>query len=537
MNKYFYFHFANLLKHYNIFYIATKVTSMKKTAPYRNKNSSVNSQNKINNAAENINNYEHILDTAYFGNKGYTIYKNTLSNEQITKIRNELTASPFVPKTSIAPKISFPIYRESSNKFYIPKYYGIQTFGLPNNFIVSSLLQNTTPININFNGTLRQYQYDITSSFLNNINNNGFGGLFEVGCGQGKTVMGLYLISKLKLKTLIIVHKEFWMNQWIERIQQFLPNCRIGKIQAQIIDIDDKDVVIGMLQSLSMKDYPPELFDSFGFTIVDETHHIAAEVFVRSLFKITTPYMLGLSATMNRKDGLTKVFKLFLGDVLYKYVDKDQHNVLVNMYTYQSSDDDEYNLPIYNFRGDPQYSSMISKISNYNPRSQFIISVIDKIFHENPQQQLIILTHNKSLLTYLSQSIKHNNIANSSVGFYVGGMKEQDLKLSENKSIILATYAMAAEALDIKSLTTLLMASPKTDVTQSIGRILRVKHAQPVVIDIVDTHDVFQSQLQKRIVYYKKQNYTLHKFLPNDLINFTNIEYKSKNKNVPICLI
>tara|TARA_B100000424_G_scaffold266571_1_gene257938 strand:+ start:244 stop:786 length:543 start_codon:yes stop_codon:yes gene_type:complete len=180
---------------------------------------------------------------------------------------------------------------------------------------------------------------------------------------------------------------------------------------------------------------------------------------------------------------------------------------------------------------------MISKISNYNPRSQFIISVIDKIFHENPQQQLIILTHNKSLLTYLSQAIKHNNIANSSVGFYVGGMKEQDLKLSENKSIILATYAMAAEALDIKSLTTLLMASPKTDVTQSIGRILRVKHAQPVVIDIVDTHDVFQSQLQKRIVYYKKQNYTLHKFLPNDLINFTNIEYKSKNKNVPLCLI
>ena len=55
-------------------------------------------------------------------------------------------------------------------------------------------------------------------------------------------------------------------------------------------------------------------------------------------------------------------------------------------------------------------------------------------------------------------------------------MKETDLKISENKSIILATYAMAAEALDIKTLTTLLMASPKTDVTQSIGRILRTKH-------------------------------------------------------------
>ena len=523
--------------------------SNKNTITYKNKMSSKKPHIENNNTmtdtvtntmaetTENTDNYKQITNTAYFGNKGYTVFKNTLSNEQITKIRNVLTVSPFVPKTSISPKISFPIYRESSNKFYLPKYYGIQTFGLPNTFITSPQPQHASSINITFNGELRQYQYDITNSFLNNIDNNGFGGLFEVGCGQGKTVMGLYLISKLKLKTLIIVHKEFLMNQWIERIQQFLPNSRIGKIQAQIIDIDNKDIVIGMLQSLSMKDYPSDLFNSFGFTIVDETHHIAAEVFVRSLFKITTPYMLGLSATMNRKDGLTKVFKLFLGDVLYKYVDKEQHNVLVNMYTYKSSDE-EYNEPIYNFRGDPQYSSMISKISNYTPRSQFIISIIKKIFLENPDQQLIILTHNKALLTYLSLAIQHNNIANSSFGFYVGGMKEQALKISETKSIILATYAMAAEALDIKSLTTLLMASPKTDVTQSIGRILRVKHSQPLVIDIVDTHDVFQSQLQKRIVYYKKQNYSLHKFLPNDLINYTNLEYKSKNTtNLPNCLI
>ena len=58
-----------------------------------------------------------------------------------------------------------------------------------------------------------------------------------------------------------------------------------------------------MLQSLSMKNYPQTMFESFGLTIVDEVHHIAAEVFVRSLFKIVTKYVLGLSATMQRKDG------------------------------------------------------------------------------------------------------------------------------------------------------------------------------------------------------------------------------------------
>ena len=69
-----------------------------------------------------------------------------------------------------------------------------------------------------------------------------------------------------------------------------------------------------MLQSLSMKEYPEDQFSSFGLTLVDEVHHISAEVFVRALQNIVTMYTLGLSATMNRKDGLSKVFKLFLGD-------------------------------------------------------------------------------------------------------------------------------------------------------------------------------------------------------------------------------
>lgn len=108
------------------------------------------------------------------------------------------------------------------------------------------------------------------------------------------------------------------MNQWIERIQQFLPGARIGKIQGQIIDIDNKDIVLCMLQSLVLKDYPSSIFDSFGLTIIDEVHHISSETFSNALFKVVTKYMLGLSATMNRKDGTTKVFKMFLGPVVHK---------------------------------------------------------------------------------------------------------------------------------------------------------------------------------------------------------------------------
>ena len=89
----------------------------------------------------------------------------------------------------------------------------------------------------------------------------------------------------------------------------------------------------------------------------------------------------------------------------------------------------------------------------------------------------------------------------------MGGMKDSDLKKSENCSIILATYAMAAEALDIKTLTTLVLATPRTDVTQAVGRILRVKHERPLIIDIIDSHSVFKRQWQKRYSYYVKNKY------------------------------
>jgi len=320
------------------------------------------------------------------------------------------------------------------------------------------------------------------------------------------TVLSLNIISQLKKKTFIIVHKEFLMNQWIERIQQFLPKARIGKIQGQIIDVDDKDIVIGMLQSLSMKEYPSSIFESFGLTIIDEVHHISSEVFSNSLFKLVTKYMLGLSATMNRKDGTTKVFKMFIGDVVFKGKRDEEREVVVHAIKYEVNDD-EFNETKVDYRGNPAYSSMISKLCEYNRRSEFILTILSDMLFKNPDQQVMILAHNKNVLKYLYDAIAHRKIA--TVGYYVGGMKESALKETEGKKVVIATYSMAAEALDIKTLTTLIMATPKTDIEQSVGRILREKHSSPIVVDIIDSHDLFQNQWRKRKTFYKKENYKI----------------------------
>jgi len=352
------------------------------------------------------------------------------------------------------------------------------------------------------------------------------------------TAMALNIISRLSRKTLVIVHKGFLLNQWVERIEEFLPGARIGTIQGQVIDIEDKDIVIGMLQSLSMKEYPDDMFSSFGLTVVDECHHISSEVFSRSLSKIVTRYTLGLSATMDRKDGLTHVFKMFLGDVAYKMERETEDNVLVKCIKYISKDPD-FEEVVLDYRGNPQYSSMITKICDYNHRTEFILKVLVDELREKPDQQIMILGQNKSILKYIHDAVEHRRIA--TVGYYVGGMKEEALKASEDKKVVVATYAMAAEGLDIKTLSTLFLVTPRTDITQAVGRILRVKHERPLVVDFCDTHDVFENQQKKRLAFYRKNNYIIRE---TDSVRYVKGEWDdvtrrrpAKKKSAPKCLV
>ena len=453
------------------------------------------------NTTTNIIDWPQTLNT-YLGNKGYTILKSELSIKHQITLKEMLMVKPFVPGSPVQIQKTFPAYRESDKKIYVPRYFGEEIFGQAKEIKISE----GDYIDLTFQGTLRENQVPVVNKYLEHIKEGG-GGLLELPCGFGKTSISLHIISRLKKKTLVIVHKEFLMNQWIERIEQFLPNARIGKIQGQVIDIDNKDIVLCMLQSLSMKDYPSTLFDSFGFTIIDEVHHISSEVFSCALFKLVTKFMLGLSATMNRKDGTTKVFKMFLGEVVYKQERSKDEGVIVRGITYKINDD-EYNELELDFRGQTAASKMLSKICTYNRRSEFIIKVLKDMIQENPKQQIMIIASYKNILKYMYDAINHHNI--TTVGYYVGGMKENALKESETKQVVLATYSMASEGLDIKSLTTLFMITPMTNIEQSVGRILRQKHEfAPIVIDIIDTHDNFQRQWLKRKKFYKNQNYKI----------------------------
>lgn len=323
------------------------------------------------------------------------------------------------------------------------------------------------------------------------------------------TVMALKILAEIKKKTLILVHKEFLMNQWIERIGEFLPSARVGKIQANTFDVEGKDIVIGMIQTMFSRDFPPEIFDCFGLTIIDEVHRIGSEEFSKTLLKIVTPYMLGISATVDRKDGLTKLLYMFIGEKIYTEERKDEDPVVVRGIEYISNDE-EFNETDVDWKGMPKVSTMISKICDFGPRSDFIIRILrDLILESKGEGQIMVLAHNRSLLKYLYEAIEYQGFATR--GYYIGGMKEAALRETEDQQIVLATYAMAAEALDIKTLSILVMVTPKVDIEQSVGRILRERHSNPIVVDIIDRHDTFQNQWRKRKTFYRKCNYRIIK--------------------------
>ena len=329
-----------------------------------------------------------------------------------------------------------------------------------------------------------------------------------------------------------------------ERINEFLPEARIGKIQGNVIKTQDKDIVIGMLQSVSMKEYKESVFEEFGFVIYDECHHLGAEVFSKALLKTNFRYLLGLSATPKRADGLTKVFEWYLGPIVYSIKKRDDTNVNVKLIDYYE-EDPSYSKICLNMRQKPNLPIMINNITQYNPRTDLIVNetysyLLDKrkiLILSDRRDHLKSLKHKFDILTesiWMLMYIKKKKlIFNNTIwdrilsfycnntlytsGFYLGGMKQRDLEQTERCDIILGTFSMASEGFDCKyPLNTIILGSPKSNIEQAVGRILRQEKDKikkiPLVIDINDNFSIFSKQTLKRIKFYKKNKYNITRY-------------------------
>jgi superfamily II DNA or RNA helicase len=293
----------------------------------------------------------------------------------------------------------------------------------------------------------------------------------------------------------------------------FLPKARIGRIQGDACEIEGRDVIIAMLQTLSMKDIPIVAFKPIGLVIVDECHHIASEVFVQALPKVTSKYMIGLSATPQRKDGLMYVVNWFLGPLLYNSDsgDKKDSDIRVEVYEYPNTDP-EFNRIIYNTQGVMFTTLMVNKLAECEHRTRWLVNILGDVLEEDARRQILVLTdrvqHSKDILAALPPALQEKACILSQS---LSSAKRSEYCVS--KTILIATYAMCKEGFDVPTLNTLLMATPRPDIDQIVGRILRVEKSarktHPLILDVVDPQ--FRRQFQERLVLYKKRCYTITK--------------------------
>ena len=264
-----------------------------------------------------------------------------------------------------------------------------------------------------------------------------------------------------------------------------------------------------------MKSYDNDLFASFGFIVVDEVHRTGTEVFSHALHHVFK-YSLGLTATLQRKDGMTKVFKWFLGDSVTdsgKSKKDTQAQTAKVFFVYIEDEDPSYCQEVVLFNGNVNCSRMINNVAAYEPRTRKIIDVLERVFLEsNRSRKFLVLSDRKNHLKDMARLLDIRGISH---GFYIGGMKDYELKKSEEKSVILATFSFASEGFDVADLDTVILATPKSDIEQSVGRIFRKRPEDrqniPIIIDIQDDFSLFANQNKKRYQYYKKRKFSLEK--------------------------
>lgn len=502
---------------------------------------------------------------------GYSIKKDSLTEKEIRDLKKALIYKPFtVDERTKFMDNSFSLLKESETRYFMPRYFGIRYFGKPDkdklmnepdniiNFKTKfeeptweeiqkiKEIAKTQTKKEQFNAYRLEIQYSVKNIIEEKLKKDG-GAIICLPCGIGKTALSIFLISKrIKVPTLIFVHKEFLAQQWEEEIKQFV-DCSIGRIQGKTFDVDNKDIVIVMIQSFIINEYDLSKLKRFQMIIADECHHLAAPIFSNALSKLSTKYTVGLSATPNRKDKLEEVFMNYLGEIGYKLERPPDASVKVDVY-YIKNTGQEYFDSIYDTNQKECKPLMISNLCRYPERNEFIVDLIKKFVDEG--RNILILSDRCGQKTMkqkiISQSFIENNIhlnettienlnnvkhlqiladilhkkyAIPSV-IYKGGDKIDKLKEMETKQVLFSTYSMVDEGFNLKKLNTLIMTTPnKSNLTeQTRGRIMRDFNDEfpPIIVDIVDNFSNYNKKGQERIKDYRKNEYNITEYLWED---------------------
>ncbi len=311
--------------------------------------------------------------------------------------------------------------------------------------------------------------------------------------GFGKTLIGAKMIELREANTLVIVHKNMLLDQWIDRFVDYfkIEKDKIGFLGKSKDKLNGR-LDIATMQSLKNK---PDIIKQYSFVIVDECHHIPAVTFEKILKQFQGKYILGLSATPHRKDGMQPIIFQQLGTIAYelKHTNNSINKLEIITTDFTSNVDN--------------FADLITQLINDNRRNQIIIEQIQK--YKN--RKILLLTDRIEHIENITHLLDVNSIEYVTIhGSQKKKEQQENIKAVEKSNLVLATTSYFGEGIDFPHLNTIILATPISyygRLVQYLGRIGR-DGTDSLAIDILDNHNPFTlSAYKKRKEGYKQLNY------------------------------
>ena len=312
--------------------------------------------------------------------------------------------------------------------------------------------------------------------------------LLSLFTGFGKSLFGLYLASKLRKKTIIIVHRSIIMSQWAEDIEKVLPNIRCKVLSSKDTFNDYKDVDFILANVVNITEVDRNIFLSFGLVIIDEIHTMVTEAFSKSFFCLQPEYVIGLSATPERVDGLNQLIDLTVGEhriirKMHRMYNVYKIHTKIKPYVTKKAD------------GSTDWNSVLKSLSENPTRNELIVKLI-RFFSTRNILVVCKLVEHVRLLEELCLEAEPD----MEVSTFYGN------KSSYNKEcrVLIASLSKSGVGFSFAKLDMLILAGDiKDNYQQVVGRIFRRSDTYPIVVDLVDSHSSCRSHFddQRKTVY------------------------------------
>lgn len=310
------------------------------------------------------------------------------------------------------------------------------------------------------------------------------------------TATAINISTKIKLKTLVILNRLLLIEQWRDSILKFCPDARVYTIQPKI-KVIPPDYHFYLINAINVSKINRTAFDFIGFCIVDECHMIMSEILSQCMWNISPKYLLGLSATPYRIDGLNDMISSYFGshritrDIQRKHIIYKVNTGLTIEFTY-------------NRFGKMDWNSLLAFQSTCFARNQIIIDIVKQY----PERYFLLLTKRIEQGKILSTLLEKENIEHDC-------LFGQNKYIETTKHVLIGTTGKCGVGFDAPKLNTLVLCNDMVNYyIQMLGRVMRQKDSDAWVFDLVDENPVLIKHYYERCKTYKKYGGTFEKTLP-----------------------